>query len=67
MRPAAATTLLALLACAIAGAAMAAGGDIGQVDKQATNWVAIAMFSLFVLGTLWKERPALLALVRHFG
>ena len=29
--------------------ALAAGGDLGQVDKQPTNWVAIGMFAAFVL------------------
>ncbi len=36
-----------------AGIALAAGGDLGQVDKQPTNWVAIGMFSLFVIATLF--------------
>ena len=36
-----------------AGAAHAAGADVGQVAKQATNWTAITMFGLFVAGTLW--------------
>ncbi len=30
----------------------AAGGDLGQTAKQATNWVAIGMFTLFVGLTL---------------
>ena len=41
-----------------AGLAMAAGGDLGQVDKQPTNWVAIGMFSLFVIGTLFITKWA---------
>jgi len=41
-----------------AGAAMAAGGDLGQVDKQATNWVAISMFAVFVVGTLFITKWA---------
>ncbi|MEJ8823412.1 cation acetate symporter [Variovorax humicola] len=39
-------------------AAMAAGGDVGQVDKQPTNWIAIAMFSGFVLLTLYITKWA---------
>jgi cation/acetate symporter len=41
-----------------AGAAMAAGGDLGQVDKQATNWVAISMFAVFVVATLFITKWA---------
>jgi len=47
LRPAA---LLALLAAS--GAALAAGGDIGQTVRQPTNWTAIIMFAAFVLATL---------------
>ena len=56
-RPAAAA-LLALFALLAAGAAFAAGGDLGQVDKQPTNWVAIGMFGTFVAGTLWITKWA---------
>ncbi len=42
----------------LAGAALAAGGDLGQVDKQPTNWVAIGMFALFVVGTLFITKWA---------
>jgi cation/acetate symporter len=42
----------------IAGAALAAGGDLGQVDKQPTNWVAISMFAVFVVGTLFITKWA---------
>ena len=42
----------------IAGAASAAGGDLGQVDKQATNWVAISMFAVFVVATLFITKWA---------
>jgi len=48
----------ALIALTAAGAAVAAGADVGQAAKQATNWTAIAMFSLFVLGTLWITKWA---------
>ncbi|MGE8220038.1 MAG: cation acetate symporter [Stenotrophomonas acidaminiphila] len=47
LRPAA---LIALLAAS--GAALAAGGDIGQTVRQPTNWTAIVMFAAFVLATL---------------
>ncbi len=36
----------------VAGAALAAGADLGQTTKQATNWVAIGMFGAFVAITL---------------
>ncbi|WP_119153798.1 cation acetate symporter [Caldimonas tepidiphila] len=45
--------LAGLLAAALAGTALAAGADMGQVQKQATNWTAIIMFGVFVAGTLW--------------
>ncbi len=48
--------MLAMLLAA--GAALAAGGDLGQVDKQPTNWVAIGMFSIFVVGTLFITKWA---------
>jgi cation/acetate symporter len=41
-----------------AGTALAAGGDLGQTAKQATNWTAISMFGIFVLGTLWITKWA---------
>ena len=41
-----------------AGVAMAAGADLGQADKQATNWTAIAMFAIFVAFTLWITKWA---------
>ena len=31
---------------------MAAGPDLGTVQKQSLNWAAIGIFALFVLGTL---------------
>ncbi|HOB67892.1 cation acetate symporter [Ottowia sp.] len=48
-------TALALLG---AGAAHAAGGDVGEAAKQATNWTAIAMFTGFVVLTLWITKWA---------
>jgi cation/acetate symporter len=47
--------LAALLA---AGAALAAGADLGQTTKQATNWTAIAMFGGFVGITLFITKWA---------
>ena len=52
------TLLTALLAFAACGAAMAAGGDVGETAKQATNWTAIGMFAAFVAGTLWITKWA---------
>ncbi len=48
--------LLAMLAAA--GAAYAAGADLGQAEKQATNWTAIMMFAAFVAGTLYITKWA---------
>ena len=50
--------LAALLASLAAGAAVAAGGDLGQVAKQPTNWTAIIMFGIFVAFTLWVTKWA---------
>ncbi|MBU3724301.1 MAG: cation acetate symporter [Burkholderiaceae bacterium] len=43
---------------ALSGAVIAAGGDVGQAEKQATNWTAIGMFGAFVLATLWITKWA---------
>jgi cation/acetate symporter len=48
--------LLALLAAG--SAALAAGADLGQADKQPTNWTAISMFAAFVIGTLFITKWA---------
>ena len=48
----------AIALLALAGGAMAAGGDLGQVEKQATNWTAIIMFGAFVAGTLYITKWA---------
>jgi cation/acetate symporter len=48
--------LLAMLA--VAGAACAAGADLGQAEKQPTNWTAIMMFAAFVAGTLYITKWA---------
>ncbi|TNC11751.1 cation acetate symporter [Methylobacterium terricola] len=44
--------IVGLLTVVGAGAALAAGPDLGAVQKQATNWTAVVMFLLFVLATL---------------
>ncbi len=43
---------------AIAGAALAAGADMGQLEKQPTNWVAIGMFGTFVVFTMFITKWA---------
>ena len=49
-------TLLALFG--VSAAVLAAGADLGQAEKQATNWVAIGMFGAFVIGTLYITKLA---------
>jgi len=46
------TLLGAFLALAACSTVFAAGGDLGQTTKQATNWTAIMMFGGFVIATL---------------
>ena len=46
------TLIAALLGLTTAGIAQAAGGDVGSTAKQATNWIAIIMFTAFVVATL---------------
>ncbi len=43
---------------AVGAGAYAAGADLGQAPKQATNWTAIAMFAIFVASTLWITKWA---------
>jgi cation/acetate symporter len=50
--------LAAVAALAVAGGAIAAGADLGNTAKQATNWTAIAMFAIFVAGTLYITKWA---------
>jgi cation/acetate symporter len=51
--------ILALgLLAAVAGGAYAAGADLGQAQKQTTNWTAIAMFAIFVGATLYITKWA---------
>ena len=49
-------TLLALFG--VSAAVWAAGADLGQAEKQATNWTAIGMFGAFVMGTLFITKWA---------
>jgi cation/acetate symporter len=51
-----AVALFALLAAC--GTALAAGADLGQATKQATNWTAISMFAAFVVFTLFITKWA---------
>ena len=51
-------TLATALMLLVAGSALAAGGDLGQVEKQPTNWVAISMFATFVVATLFITKWA---------
>jgi cation/acetate symporter len=51
-------TFGALALMLAAGAALAAGADMGQVEKQPTNWVAISMFGGFVILTLFITKWA---------
>jgi cation/acetate symporter len=50
--------LAGLLALAVTGGAIAAGADLGNTAKQATNWTAIVMFAIFVGGTLFITKWA---------
>ncbi|CAN7759351.1 Cation/acetate symporter ActP [compost metagenome] len=50
------STVVALFA--VAGAAWGAGGDLGQMQKQPTNWTAISMFAVFVVLTLFITKWA---------
>jgi len=49
---------LGLLAVLASGAVLAAGADLGQAEKQATNWTAIAMFGVFVAFTMFITKWA---------
>ena len=46
------------VALALTGPVLAAGGDVGVVAKQATNWTAIILFTAFVVATLWITKWA---------
>ncbi len=49
---------LPLVALLAAPAVWSAGADLGQAQKQATNWTAITMFALFVVATLFITKWA---------
>ena len=51
-------SLFALLLTLLAGSVLAAGPDLGNVEKQATNWTAYVMFGVFVAGTLFITKWA---------
>ena len=51
-------SLALLLTLVATSATYAAGADLGQAAKQATNWTAISMFGGFVLLTLWITKWA---------
>ncbi len=50
--------LAALALITLGASAFAAGADLGQAAKQATNWTAISMFGAFVIGTLFITKWA---------
>ncbi len=50
--------LFGLAALLAASVVIAAGSDLGQTTKQATNWTAIAMFAIFVTITLFITKWA---------
>ncbi len=50
--------ILTLAALAAPALVWAAGADLGQAQKQPTNWTAIGMFALFVVGTLFITKWA---------
>ena len=58
MKPIIKLSLAGLALAGAAGLAVAAGGDLGQMQKQATNWTAISMFAIFVGVTLWITKWA---------
>ena len=50
--------VLTLAALSVPALAIAAGADLGQAQKQATNWTAIGMFGVFVIFTLFITKWA---------
>ncbi|BDB27350.1 cation acetate symporter [Cupriavidus sp. TA19] len=50
--------ILAAAALLLSAGVFAAGGDMGQAVRQPTNWTAIGMFMVFVLGTLYITKWA---------
>jgi cation/acetate symporter len=53
-----ATALAGALLMGVTSYALAAGADLGQAQKQPTNWTAIGMFGVFVAFTLWITKWA---------
>jgi cation/acetate symporter len=51
-------TFIATLPLFALAAARAAGPDLGETAKQTTNWTAIVIFAIFVIGTLWITKWA---------
>ncbi|MFC7433370.1 cation acetate symporter [Hydrogenophaga bisanensis] len=49
---------ISLAALCVASSAIAAGADLGQAEKQATNWTAITMFGVFVAATMFITKWA---------
>lgn len=49
---------MSVMVLLISSQAFAAGGDLGQVEKQPINLVAIFMFAVFVIATLWITKWA---------
>jgi cation/acetate symporter len=49
---------VAVLLAGAAGMAISAGADLGQTQKQATNWTAIVMFAIFVGATMYITKWA---------
>ena len=50
--------IIAALSLLSLDAAQAAGPDLGQTAIQSTNWTAIVIFAVFVIGTLWITKWA---------
>ena len=50
--------LIGLLLASVGSVAFAAGADLGQAEKQATNWTAIGMFVGFVILTMFITKWA---------
>lgn len=50
--------LAAALGLAVLAGSAWAAPDLGEAQKQATNWTAILMFAAFVIGTLWITKWA---------
>ena len=50
--------LLGLILASMGTAALAAGADLGQIEKQEKNWIAIGMFIAFVIFTMFITKWA---------